>query len=206
MWLRVKPLLRKNILWLDLFVGIPLRTLSYTKDETKQKHLRSYSPYAFTVFASILATTGLLNWFTDLSVLYRPTHSPFLLFLLIFASLTAISTSVLWKVGLRFYQSYCPIGVYLAVTSQKHTMRIDFEPANCTLGEVCIHDCPMALDPRLPAMETENDTHTQCILCVGIALRHATLVLRKYPVRNRCSYERAFSLLKRSILPKYSSA
>jgi polyferredoxin len=72
---------------------------------------------------------------------------------------------MLWKVGLNFCQKYCPIGWYLGVISQKHMMRIDFEAANCTLGEVCVHDCPMALDPRLIAMDTEKDSHSQCILC-----------------------------------------
>jgi polyferredoxin len=145
--------------------GSLLRTLSYTKEKAKRKHLPPYAPQVFTAVAALLSTAGLLNWFTDLSVLFRPSHSAFIPYLSIFLALSGTSAFMLWKVGLNFCQSYCPIGWYLNVVSQKHMMRIDFEAANCTLGEVCVHDCPMALDPRLLAMNTEKDSHGQCILC-----------------------------------------
>ena len=145
--------------------GSLLRTLSYTRDEAKRKHLPSYSPQVFTFFAAVLSTVGLLNWFTDIGVLFQPSHAAFIPYVVTFLSLAGLASVMLWKVGLTFCQKYCPIGVYLGVVSQKHMMRIDFEASNCTLGEVCVHDCPMALDPRLLAMDTDNDSHSQCILC-----------------------------------------
>lgn len=145
--------------------GSLLRALSYTRDKTKRKHLPRYSPQVFTIFAALLSTVGLLNWFTDISVLFQPSHAAFIPYTFVFLLLVGFSSFMLWKVGLNFCQRYCPIGLYLEVVSQKHIMRIDFEPANCTLGEVCVHDCPMALDPRLLAMDTDNDSHSKCILC-----------------------------------------
>ncbi|MEP7234324.1 MAG: 4Fe-4S binding protein [Ignavibacteriota bacterium] len=160
--------------------GSLLRALSYTRESVKRKHLPSYSPQVFTAFAALLATVGLLNWFTDITVLFRPEHKAFLPYTLIFLSLVGIGTVMLWKVGLTFCQKYCPIGLYLGVISQKHMMRIDFEAANCTLGEVCVHDCPMALDPRLLAMDTEDDSHSQCILC-GDCLTSCNACAAKVP-------------------------
>lgn len=145
--------------------GTLLKTLRYTTETVKQKKLAPIIPHLATLVASLIATVGLLNWFTDLSVLFSPSHSAFVPFVIVFVSLTATAYVMLWKVGLNFCQLYCPIGWYLNVTSQKHMMRIDFEPANCTLGEVCVHDCPMALDPRLLATDTEADSHGQCVLC-----------------------------------------
>jgi polyferredoxin len=145
--------------------GTLLRTLSYTKDSAKRKHLPKYAPQVFTTVAAILSTLGLLNWFTDVTILFRPNHLAFVPLIITFFTLTLTATVMLWKIGLNFCQKYCPIGWYLGVISQKHMMRIDFEAVNCTLGEVCVKDCPMGLDPRLLAMETEKDTHAQCILC-----------------------------------------
>jgi ferredoxin-type protein NapH len=148
--------------------GTLLRSLSYAKEKAKRKHIPKFAPQAFTVFAALLSTVGLLNWFTDVSFLFNISYgsiAAYLTYLGVFLSLTATAYIMLWKVGLNFCQSYCPIGWYLGVVSQKHMMRIDFEPANCTLGEVCVKDCPMALDPRLLAMDTDKDNHNQCILC-----------------------------------------
>jgi len=160
--------------------GSLLRTLSYTKNATTRKHLPKYAPQVFTLLAATLSTVGLLNWFTDISVLFRPSHPAFVAYTSTFLSIVGLSTVMLWKVGLNFCQKYCPIGWYLGVISQKHMMRIDFEPANCTLGEVCVHDCPMALDPRLLAMDTEKDTHAQCILC-GDCLTSCNACAAKVP-------------------------
>ncbi|MEI8133686.1 MAG: 4Fe-4S binding protein [bacterium] len=145
--------------------GSLLRGLSYAKEETKRKHIPKYSPQILTAVAAILATVGLLNWFTDITVIFQPTHGAFIPYFIIFVSLVGIGAFMLWKVGLNFCQQYCPIGWYLGVISQKHVMRIDFESVNCTLGDVCVKDCPMGLDPRLLAMDSEHDSHSQCILC-----------------------------------------
>ena len=160
--------------------GSLLRTLSYTKDQARRKHLPHYAPQIFTGLAAILSTLGLLNWFTDVSVLFQITHKSYGTYMTIFLLLTTTSSFMLWKVGLNFCQKYCPIGWYLNVVSQKHMMRIDFEPADCTLGEVCVHDCPMALDPRLLAMDTEKDSHGQCILC-GDCLTSCNACAAKVP-------------------------
>ncbi len=148
--------------------GTMLRTLSYTKDKAKRNHLPKFAPQAFTLFAALLSTIGLLNWFTDVTFIFDisyKSYTTYVSYLGIFLSLTTTAYIMLWKVGLNFCQSYCPIGWYLGVISQKHMMRIDFEAANCTLGEVCVKECPMALDPRLLAMDTDKDNHSQCILC-----------------------------------------
>ncbi|MDP4228854.1 MAG: 4Fe-4S binding protein [Bacteroidota bacterium] len=160
--------------------GSLLRTLSYTRDAAKRKHLFVQAPQVFTVLAALVSTIGLLNWFTDITVLFQPSHKAFAVYLSAFLAITGVSTFMLWKVGLKFCQNYCPIGWYLGVISQKHMMRIDFEPANCTLGEVCVHDCPMALDPRLLAMDTEKDSHSQCILC-GDCLTSCNACAAKVP-------------------------
>lgn len=145
--------------------GSLLRWLSYIRDSAKRKRVPMWVPYAALTGFSLLSTIGLLNWFVDLSTLFSPSHSAFVPVILTFAASVAIGAIMLWKVGLRFCQEFCPIGWYLGVVSQKHVMRIDFEAANCTLGDVCVRECPMALDPRLLSMETEKDNHNACILC-----------------------------------------
>lgn len=142
-----------------------LRWLSYIKDSAKRKRIPVWSPYAVLAGFSLLATVGLMNWFVDLSTLFKPTHSAFAPVTATFTTSVIVGAVMLWKVGLRFCQEFCPIGWYLGVISQKHVMRIDFEAANCTLGDVCVRECPMALDPRLLSMETEKDNHNACILC-----------------------------------------
>jgi polyferredoxin len=144
--------------------GTLLRTLSYSVDKAKRNHIPAWSPTALLVGASLLSSFGLMNWFFDMSILFKPAHAAFIPLVATFASLNLTAGIMLRKVGLRFCQEYCPIGWYLGVISQKHAMRIDFEVANCTLGDVCVRECPMALDPRLLSMESEKD-HTQCILC-----------------------------------------
>src|SRR2546423_11439701 len=89
--------------------GSLLRTISYTKDSAKRKHLPWYAPQVFTIVAAFLSTVGLLNWFTDISVLFRPSHAAFIPYSSTFLSLTAVATFMLWKVGLNFCQKYCPI-------------------------------------------------------------------------------------------------
>jgi polyferredoxin len=144
--------------------GTILRTLSYTADKAKRKKIPVWAPTAMLVGASLLSTFGLMNWFVDMSVLIRPSHAAFVPLMITFVTLNVTAAVMLRKVALKFCQSYCPIGWYLGVISQKHAMRIDFEVANCTLGDVCVRECPMALDPRLLSVATEKD-HTQCILC-----------------------------------------
>lgn len=145
--------------------GSMLRWLSYIRDSAKRKRIPAWTPYGVLAGFSLLATVGLMNWFVDLSVLFKPAHAAFIPVISIFLSSMAVGSLMLWKVGLRFCQEFCPIGWYLGVVSQSHMMRIDFEPANCTLGDVCVRECPMALDPRLLSMETEKDNHNACILC-----------------------------------------
>jgi ferredoxin-type protein NapH len=145
--------------------GSLLRFLSYARDKAKRKKLPSWAPFSIAIVFSLIATTGLMNWFSDLTILVEPTHQAFIPLLSIYTSLVVIGAVMLWKVGLRFCQEFCPIGMYLGVISQKHRMRIDFDATNCTTGDVCVRECPMALDPRLLSMETDKDNHNACILC-----------------------------------------
>jgi polyferredoxin len=145
--------------------GTLLKALRYTGDKVKRKKLSPVVTEAATFAAALISTVGLLNWFIDLTIIFRPSHPAFTIVTAITVILTAIAFVMLRYVGLRFCQEFCPIGLYLGVVSQKHMMRIDFEPANCTLGEVCVHDCPMAMDPRLLATDGEINTHSQCVLC-----------------------------------------
>ncbi|HET9137550.1 MAG TPA: 4Fe-4S binding protein [Candidatus Kapabacteria bacterium] len=145
--------------------GTLLKALRYTGDKVKRKKLSPIVTEAATFAAALISTIGLLNWFIDLTIIVRPSHPAFIIVLAITVTLAAIAFVMLRYVGLRFCQEFCPIGLYLGVVSQKHMMRIDFEPANCTLGEVCVHDCPMAMDPRLLATDGEINTHSQCVLC-----------------------------------------
>jgi polyferredoxin len=145
--------------------GSMLRWLSYVRDSAKRKRIPTWTPYGALTGFSLLATVGLMNWFVDLGVLFKPDHAAFIPVMSIFLTSIAIGLLMLWKIGLRFCQEFCPIGWYLGVVSQSHMMRIDFEAANCTLGDVCVRECPMALDPRLLSMETDKDNHNACILC-----------------------------------------
>lgn len=145
--------------------GSLLKALRYTGKIVKRKKLSPIVTEGATLVAAVISTAGLLNWFTDLSVLLQPSHKIFTAYLTAFFGTTAASFVMLRYLGLKFCQQFCPIGWYLGVISQKHMMRIDFEPANCTLGEVCVHDCPMAMDPRLLATDGEINTHSQCVLC-----------------------------------------
>jgi polyferredoxin len=145
--------------------GSILKALRNAGNTVKRKKLSPIVTEAATFGAAILSTIGLFNWFTDLAVLFHPSHSAFAPFVVTVGVTTIIAFVMLRYVGLKFCQKYCPIGWYLGVLSQQQRMRIDFEPANCTLGEVCVHDCPMALDPRLLAMDTDADSHSQCVLC-----------------------------------------
>jgi ferredoxin-type protein NapH len=145
--------------------GTLLKSLSYIGENIKRKKRAPILREGVTLLAALISTFGLLNWFTDPGILFRPSHSAFIPYLSVFAFTTVLAFVMLRYVGLKFCQNYCPIGWYLGVTSQKHMLRIDFEPANCTLGEVCVHDCPMAMDPRLMATDGEINTHSQCVLC-----------------------------------------
>lgn len=145
--------------------GSMLKALRYTGEKVKRKKLSPYVTEGVTFLMALLSTVGLLNWFTDITVLFQTSHKAFGPFLAIFTVSTVGSFIMLRYVGLKFCQDYCPIGWYLGVLSQKHMMRIDFEPANCTLGEVCVHDCPMAMDPRLLATDGDINNHATCVLC-----------------------------------------
>ncbi len=111
--------------WICSF-GSLLRSVSYTIDQTKRKKLPGYAPQLFTSLAAVLSTLGLMNWFFDLGVLVHPGESWFVVMMSLFISLSAIGWFMLWKVGLKFCQVYCPIGWYLTAVSQKHALRISF--------------------------------------------------------------------------------
>jgi NosR/NirI family transcriptional regulator, nitrous oxide reductase regulator len=145
--------------------GTLLRTLRYLDDKVKRKKITPISIPIVTLSAAILSTIGLLNWFFDIGILFKPQEAAFLTFLIGFVSIVAVGHVMLQKVGLTFCQEYCPIGWYLGTLSQKNMLHIDFQPVNCTVGDVCVTDCPMALDPRLLVTNTDHATFSQCILC-----------------------------------------
>ncbi len=145
--------------------GTLLRSLSYARDKAKRKKIPAYGPHAIAIGAASLSTFGLMNWFVDMSVTFRPNHAAFVWVTSSFVIIDALSVGMLWKVGLKFCQVYCPIGWYLTAVSQKHMMRLDFAVPDCTYGEVCVRECPMAMDPRLLATDTDTDSHALCILC-----------------------------------------
>jgi polyferredoxin len=150
--------------WICSF-GTLLRSLSYTVDKTKRKKLPSFAPHVFTALAAILSTLGLMNWFFDLGVLFHPQESWFAIELGLFVILTATGWVMLWKVGLKFCQVYCPIGWYLTAISQQHALRIKFADASCTHHDVCVCECPMALDPKSLDTMSDSNSHSLCILC-----------------------------------------
>ncbi len=145
--------------------GSLLKALRYTGEYAKRKKRSPVLVIGATFLAALISTVGLVNWFADLSVLFDSSHPLANSFRGVFFGLLAIAYVMLYFVGLRFCQEFCPIGLYLGVTSQKHRLRIDFSAPNCTLGEVCVRDCPMALDPRLLTMDTEENNHNTCVLC-----------------------------------------
>ncbi len=145
--------------------GSLLRTLRYLDDRVKRKKLpRMLVPLA-TFGAALIATLGLVNWFFDLSILFQPAEAAFIPFTTSFLVTVGIGYVMLYKVGLTFCQKYCPIGWYLGTLSQKNLLHIDFQAVTCTVGDVCVRDCPMALDPRLLVTGQENASFSQCILC-----------------------------------------
>jgi ferredoxin-type protein NapH len=145
--------------------GTLLRTLRYIDDKIKRKKLPKVVVPLATFAAALVATTGMINWFFDLSILFRPTEAAFIPFAGFFFVTLGIGYVMLYKVGLTFCQKYCPIGWYLGTLSQRNLLHIDFQAPDCTVGDVCVRDCPMALDPRLLVTNTENATFSQCILC-----------------------------------------
>lgn len=145
--------------------GTLLRTLRYFDDKIKRKKLpKIFIPLA-TFLASLVSTTGLVNWFFDLRILFQPREAAFAPFITWFFVVTGVGYVMLYKVGLKFCQSYCPIGWYLGTLSQRNLLHIDFQAPNCTVGDVCVRECPMALDPRLLVTGQENAAFSQCILC-----------------------------------------
>jgi ferredoxin-type protein NapH len=139
--------------------GTLLRTLRYLDDKVKRKkYPRVFVPLA-TILASVIASLGLMNWFFEPGDLTQP------YVLATFGLFTAVGFVMLYKVGLRFCQQYCPIGWYLGTLSQRNLLHIDFQAATCTVGDVCVRECPMALDPRLLVTNAEHATYSQCILC-----------------------------------------
>jgi len=173
--------------WICSF-GTLLRTLSYTVDKTKRKKLPSYAPQLFTGLAAVLSTLGLMNWFFDLGVLYHPQDSAFVAVLSTFVVFTVVSVLVLWKVGLNFCQVYCPIGWYLTTVSQKHALRITFAEESCTHRDVCVRECPMALDPKALDTMTDVNNHALCILC-GDCLTACNMCAAKVPGSKPLSME-----------------
>jgi polyferredoxin len=173
--------------WICSF-GSLLRSVSYTIDQTKRKKLPSYAPQLFTSIAAVLSTLGLMNWFFDLGVLVHPGDSWFVVMMSLFVSLSAIGWFMLWKVGLKFCQVYCPIGWYLTAVSQKHALRISFNEASCTHHDVCVRECPMALDPKALNDMTDTNSHSLCILC-GDCLTACNKCAAKVPGEKPLSLE-----------------
>ena len=160
--------------------GTILRTISYTEDKAKRKKLPRYSSHVLTGFAAIASTLGLMNWFVDLGVLFRPTEPAFVPVLSVVVGLSLVSAVMLWRVGLRFCQSYCPIGWYLTAVSQQHALKIKFAEPTCTHRDVCVRECPMALDPKALDTMTDVNSHSLCILC-GDCLTACNMCAAKVP-------------------------
>jgi polyferredoxin len=154
--------------------GSLLRTLKDARERVSRKKgaatplqrvMRQAAPHALTWGAALLSTVGLLNWFVDLTVLFEPAHAAFFPLVTTGSLLTLFSYGMLERVGLKFCQVYCPIGWYLTAISQQHRLRIDFVEPTCTHRDVCVRECPMALDPKNLIDNTETNSHSLCILC-----------------------------------------